>query len=132
MTEPESPINDATDDRIVKFTQFVEEETDYRVSLVDEHLGDLCWFALDGISVLIEDQEYEAEVDFNLSEDCVSIVIAEIMSEGSMIGKSRMVLDAKARKLEDIGDQALYEYEPSEQDLEPVYSQLRDIHSRVF
>lgn len=133
MVAEDSPINDASDERVFEFCEAVQEETEYRVSLVDEHLGDdLCWFALDGVPVPIDGEEFAAEVDFNLSEDGVSVVIAEIMSEGSMVGESRMVLDAEAMKIEDEGDQALYEYRPSEEDLEPLFSELVDVHSRVF
>jgi hypothetical protein len=132
MVSEDSPINDASDERIIEFAELVQEETEYRVSLVDEGLGDLCWFALDGVMVPIEEEEFDAEVDFNLSEDDVDIVVAEIMSEGSMIGRSRMILDAEATKLHNEGDQALYEYKPTKEDLEPLFSSLVDVHYRVF
>lgn len=118
---------------IDEFCGVVETETSHSVTFIDDGVGDLCWFGLDGIPLKIDGEEFESEVHFNLSRDSVDVVIAEMESDGPITGKRRLTLDAKAEKIEKIGEkQALYEYSPENQQVEPLLSQLREIHSRVF
>lgn len=126
VSDVESRIPDGTDERIVEFCTLVEEEVGNRVSLVDPMMeGTLCWFALD-IPLEFEGEEFEAELEVDLSEDDVRPVIAEI--ECAPDDNRREILEANASRL----DGHLFEYQPSENELDPLLTQLEDIHSRVF
>ncbi|WP_135827276.1 hypothetical protein [Halorussus ruber] len=132
MTDVASRIPDMADERVVEFCTLVEEELGNRVSTVDPLMEDcLCWFALDA-PIEFDGKEFTAELEMELTEDDIRLVIAEITCERPVDEDRREILEANAVLLDENGSDILFEYNPSEQEVGSLLSQLDDIHSRVF
>lgn len=75
---------EAEADKLEQFTERVEEETGHDI-WVDEELGeDLGWFFVE-TPLEFQGEEFDAEVDFNLSESDVSVLYAEITIDRSSV-----------------------------------------------
>ncbi|WP_254808461.1 hypothetical protein [Natronosalvus amylolyticus] len=132
MTDVESRIPDMADDRVVEFCTLVEEGIGNRVSTVDPMMEDcLCWFALHA-PLEFAGEEFDAEFEIELSENDVRLIVAEITCERPMEDDRREIIETSASLLDKMDDEFLFEYHPSAQEVEPILSQLEDIHSRVF
>jgi hypothetical protein len=123
-------MSEAEADKVERFTERVEQETGHEI-WVDEELGDdLGWFFVE-TPLEFQDEEFEAEVDFNLSESDVSVLYAEITIDPG--NKEReAILDEEADCLEPGADQALYEYYPDESEVGDVVDELREVHLEIF
>ena len=123
-------MSEAEADKIEQFTQRVEEETGHEI-WVDEELGeDLGWFFIE-TNLEFQEEEFEAEVDFDLSESDISVLYAEITIDRS--DKDReAILDEEADGIDWGDDYALYEYYPDESEVGDVVDELRDVHSEVY
>ena len=123
-------MSEAEADKVERFTERVEDETGHDI-WVDEELGDdLGWFFVE-TPLEFQGEEFEAEVDFNLSESDVSVLYAEITIDRSN-EEREAILDEETECLEWGEDQALYEYYPDESEVGEVVDELRDVHSEIF
>jgi len=123
-------MSEAEADKVERFTERVEDETGHDI-WVDEELGDdLGWFFVE-TPLEFQGEEFEAEVDFNLSESDVSVLYAEITIDRSN-EEREAILDEETERLEWGEDQALYEYYPDESEVGEVVDELRDVHSEIF
>lgn len=132
MTDVASRIPDMADERVVEFCKLAEDETGNRVSTVDPLMDDcLCWFALD-TPIEFEGEEFGAELEMELTEDDVRLVIAEITIERPVDDDRREILESNAILLSENDSDILFEYQPSEEEVGSLLSQLDEVHSRVF
>lgn len=123
-------MSEAEADKVERFTERVEEETGHDI-WVDEALGDdLGWFFVE-TPLEFQGEEFEAEVDFNLSESDVSVLYAEITIDRSN-EEREAILDEEAERIDWGEDQALYEYYPDESEVGEVVDELREVHSEIF
>jgi len=113
-------------ENVERFTERVEEETDYEI-WVDRELGDdLGWFFVD-TEIELQGESFDAEVDFNLSESDVTLLYAEITIDPDDEA-ARRILEAEADRLES----GLYDYYPDESEVEEVVEELRSVHSEIY
>jgi hypothetical protein len=123
-------MSEAEADKVERFTERVEEETGHEI-WVDEELGDdLGWFFVE-TPLEFQGEEFNAEVDFNLSESDVSVLYAEITIDPSNEVRE-VILEEETDCLEPGDDQALYEYYPDESEVGEVADELREVHSEIF
>ncbi len=123
-------MSEAEADKIEQFTQRVEEETGHEI-WVDEELGeDIGWFFIE-TELEFQEEEFEAEVDFDLSESDISVLYAEITIDRS--DKDReAILDEEADRIDWGDDYALYEYYPDESEVGDIVDELRDVHLEIY
>lgn len=117
-------------DKVDRFTKRVEEETGHEIWVDEELSDDLGWFFVE-TPLEFQGEEFDAEVDFNLSESDVSVLYAEITIDPSN-EEREAILEEEADCLEQGDDQALYEYYPDESEIGEVVDELREVHSEIF
>jgi hypothetical protein len=123
-------MSEAEADKVERFTERVEEETGHEI-WVDEEVGDdLGWFFVE-TPLEFQGEEFEAEVDFNLSESDVSVLYAEITIDRSN-EEREAILDEEAERIDWGEDYALYEYYLKESEVGEVVDELREVHSEIF
>lgn len=116
--------------RAEAFADRVETELDVEVNLAEE-LGDaLGWFSIEVVLVHGE-EEFPAEVDFELSEEGVEILYAEITVDMAATERRAVLHDIGERLIGAEGEET-YRYEPSEEELGPLVDDLERIHADVF
>jgi len=114
------------EDKIERFAERAEAETGHEI-WVDTHCGDdLGWFFVE-TPLELQGVEFEAKVDFNLSESDVSMLYAEITLDPTD-EKREAILDEVATCL----GGALYEYHPDESEVGDVVEELRKAHSEIY
>ncbi|WP_418284881.1 hypothetical protein [Halorubrum sp. DTA46] len=97
---------------------------------VDEELGnDLGWFMVE-TEMELQEETFEAEVDFNLSESGVSLLYAEITIDPSDVAR-KSILEEEATILDRGDDYALYEYYPEENEIDDLLKDLNEVCSRT-
>lgn len=117
------------DDDLERFREEVEENTGQEIH-PDPFMGDnICWFFLD-IPLELNGETFEAEVDFDLSEEEVKPLSAEIYVESGTEREEK--LSEVANQIEDDGDRVLYEYYIDEGEVEEVMADLREAHANVY
>jgi len=122
---PEPTYNDTLE----QFRGLVEEKTGQEIH-PDTEMGDhLCWFFLD-VSLELNGETFDAEVDFDLSEEEVEPLYAEIYVERNSEREETLSEVATRIGLDD--NKALYEYFIGEGEVEDVMSDLRESHAEVY
>lgn len=123
-------MSEAEADKVERFTERFEEETGHEI-WVDEELGDdLGWFFVE-TPLEFHGEEFDAEVDFNLSKSDVSVLYAEITIDPSN-EEREAILEEEADCLEPGDDHALYEYYPDKSEVGEVVDELREVHLEIF
>lgn len=117
-------------EQVTEFIERIEAELGYEVDLAEELGEDLGWFSLD-LLLVCEGEEFEGAVDFNLSESGIEPLYAEI-AVGLAETERRTILSSIGERLIAAGDQEEYQYEPTEEELQPLLGDLRDIHADIF
>ncbi|ADD03841.1 uncharacterized protein Nmag_0249 [Natrialba magadii ATCC 43099] len=121
---------EATDERLDQFLRLVEEETGEE-PLPDPYIGDICWFMIH-YPIEFQGETFTAEFDMNLSEDDVTPQWGEILID-IPDEEQEAILDAEADKIEySEGDEALYEFPASEDQIPELMEDLRKVHAEVY
>jgi len=116
------------DEQLERFRELVEEKIGQEIH-PDTAVGDhICWFFLD-LSLELNGETIEAEVDFDLSEEEVEPLYAEIYVERD--SRKEEILSEVGTHLEE-GDEVLYEYHLDEGEIEGVMADLREAHAEVY
>ncbi|WP_336036648.1 hypothetical protein [Halobacterium yunchengense] len=116
------------DEDLERFRESVEEKVGQEIH-PDTAMGDhICWFFLN-IPVELNGETFDAEVDFDLSEDGVEPMYAEIYVESGTDREEK--LSEVGTRLE-AGDEALYEYYLDEDEVGDVMADLREAHAEVY
>lgn len=114
---------------VAKFEDAVEEETGHDI-WVDQHVGDdLGWFFVDS-KLDFQGETFDAELDFNLSEEDISLLYAEITIDDN--DERQSTLEEETSLLDSGGDDLLYEYYPEESEVQELVDELREVHERTF
>jgi hypothetical protein len=117
------------DEQLEQFRELVEEKTGQEIH-PDTEIGDhICWFFLELPLELNGETFDDAEVDFELSEEKVEPLYAEIYVESDT--NREETLSEVGTRLEG-GDEALYEYYLDEGEIEGVMADLREAHAEVY
>ncbi|TYT60871.1 hypothetical protein [Natrialba swarupiae] len=117
------------DDRLEQFRELVEEKTGQEI-YPDTGVGDgIGWFMLD-ISLELNGKAFDADVDFDLSEDEVEPLYAEIYVERE--SKREETLSKLATRIDLDDNKALYEYYLDEDEVEDIIADLREAHAEVY
>ncbi|MCW8172745.1 hypothetical protein D8S78_12540 [Natrialba swarupiae] len=96
----------------------------------DTGVGDgIGWFMLD-ISLELNGKAFDADVDFDLSEDEVEPLYAEIYVERE--SKREETLSKLATRIDLDDNKALYEYYLDEDEVEDIIADLREAHAEVY
>lgn len=123
------PESRSMSDKVDEFEDAVEEETEHDI-WVDQHMGDdIGWFFVDS-ELEFQGETFDAELDFNLSEEDISVLYAEITIDDEDERKS--ILEEETSLLDAGGDDLLYEYYPEENEVQDLVDGLREVHSGVF
>lgn len=119
-----------TDEQLDQFLQLVEEETGEE-PLPDPHIGDICWFMIYH-PIEFQGETFRAEFDINLSEDGVTPQWGEIRID-LPDEESEAILDNVADRIEySEGEDALYEFPASEDQIPNLLEDLREAHTEVY
>jgi hypothetical protein len=113
-----------------EFADRIEAELGYEVDLAEELGEDLGWFCLELILVC-EGEEFEGDVDFNLTESGVEPLYAEITVPLAETER-RAILHAIGERIISAEGEETYKYEPTDEELAPLLEDLHEIHSEVF
>jgi hypothetical protein len=112
------------------FADRVEAELGYEVDLAEELGEELGWFSLP-LVLVHGDEEFEADVDFELSEEGIEILYAEIELELAETER-RDLLHRIGKQLLITETHEEFRYEPTEEELAPLLADLDRIHDDVF
>lgn len=112
------------------FVDRVEEKLGYEVDYAPELGDELGWFCLE-LLLVADGEEFEGDVDFELSESGVELLYAEI-TVGLEEVERRGVLNAIGERLISAEHEETYRYEPDEAEFESLLADLREIHDAVF
>lgn len=117
------------DDQLEQFRELVEEKVGQDIH-PDTEMGDnICWFFL-VVPLELNDETFDAEVDFDLSEERVKPMYAEIYVES---GTDREEKLSDAGNQIGGGDETLYEYFIDDNsEVEGVMTDLREAHAEVY
>lgn len=113
-----------------EFADRIEAELGYEVDLAEELGEDLGWFCLELILVC-EGEEYEGDVDFNITESGVEPLYAEITVPLAETER-RAILHAIGERIISAEGEETYKYEPTDEELAPLLEDLHEIHAEVF
>lgn len=116
------------DEDLERFRELVEEKTGQEIHPDTEMGDDICWFFLN-VPLTLNGETFDAEVDFDLSEDDVEPLYAEIYVKSDTDREE--ILSEVGTRLEG-GDEALYEFYLDEGDIEGVLADLREAHAEVY
>ena len=112
-----------------EFETEAEAETGQEI-WVDQHMGDdIGWFFVDS-ELEFQGESFDAELDFNLSEEDISLLYAEITIDDD--DERQSILEEETSLLDAGGDELLYEYYPEESEVEGLVDDLRAAHSAAF
>ncbi|MGQ3411841.1 hypothetical protein ACT4ML_06215 [Natrinema sp. LN54] len=119
-----------TDEQLNQFCRLVEEETGEE-PLPDPYIGDICWVMIHH-PIDFHGETFTAEFDINLSEDGVTPQWGEIRID--LPDEEReAILEAVAGRLEySEGDEALYEFSASEDQIPELMEDLRKVHTEIY
>ncbi|MFC6755860.1 MULTISPECIES: hypothetical protein [Haloarcula] len=106
-----------------EFEAAVEEAIGQEIWVDDSVGDDLGWFFVE-TELEFQGETFDAEVDFNLSEDDITVLYAEIPIDS----EREAILEEETQPL----DGELREYYPEENELGDLVPQLRDVHDDVF
>jgi hypothetical protein len=116
------------DEKLEQFRELVEEKTEQQIH-PDTEIGDhICWFFLN-VPLKLKGETFDAEIDFELSEEEVEPLYAEIYVESDTDREE--VLSEVGTRLEG-GDEVLYEYYIDEDEIEDLMADLREAHAEVY
>lgn len=113
-----------------QFVARVEDELGYDVDYAPELGENLGWFCLE-LVLVAQGEEFEGDVDFELSGDGVEPLYAEITVPLAETER-RGVLTAIGERIIAAEDEETYQYEPDEDELAPLLEDLQAIHADVF
>jgi len=116
--------------RAAEFVDRVEGELGYDVEYAPELGDELGWFCLE-LALVAEGEEFDGDVDFELSESGIELLYAEIAVEIEDVER-REILHRIAERLVAAEGEETYRYDPEEAEFEPLLDELRDIHADVF
>lgn len=122
----------STDENAIEeFCTRVEEETG-KEALPDPSLGDdLGWFMIHS-PVEFQGETFVAEFDINLSEEDVALQWGEIWIDIPDEDREAILDDVASRIDWAEGEEALYEYRASEDQVPELMQSLRKIHMELF
>lgn len=123
-------MTDDADPRASAFVERVEERLGYDVDFAPELGEELGWFSLD-LLFEIRGEEFEARTDFELSESGIEVLYSEIAVDEAAVERREILLEVGER-LVNVGGEEEFRYEPTEAELGPLLSDLREIHAAVF
>jgi hypothetical protein len=117
------------DEKLERFRELVEEKTGQEI-YPDTEVGDgIGWFILE-IPLQLNGESFDADVDFDLSEDGVETLYAEIYVERD--SEREETLSEVATRIDLDDNKALYEYYLDEGEVNDVIDDLREAHSEVY
>lgn len=117
------------DEQLEQFRELVEEKTE-QVIYPDTELGDgICWFFLD-VPLKLNGETFDAEVDFDLSEDEVKPMYAEIHVEQG--GEREEILSEVGTRIEGGDDECLYECYLERDEVGGMMADLQEAHAEAY
>lgn len=121
---------EVNDDQLDQFLQRVEEETG-KEPLPDPYIGDICWFMIHH-RIKFQGETFTAEFDMNLSEEDVTPQWGEILID-IPDEERETILDDETDRIEyRKGDEALYEFPASEEQIPELMEDLRMVHAEFY
>lgn len=124
-------MSDAPDDnKLDEFCKQVAAELETE-PLPDPHLGDICWLLIEH-PVEFQGETFDAEFDVNLSETSVSLEWGEILIDLPGDERGAILQDEASRIDWEEGEEALYEFNASEDQVPEMMETLRRIHADVY
>jgi hypothetical protein len=118
------------DDRLATFCETVEAELGTE-PLPDPHIGDICWLLIE-YPIEFQGVTFEAEFDVNLSEDAVSLQWGEVLIDLPNKEREGILQDEASRIGGKDGEEALYEFNASEDQVPKLMDTLRTVHADVY
>jgi hypothetical protein len=125
MTDVTEPDGQARE-----FIERVERELGYEVDF-DPRLGSgLGWFCLE-LVLVAEGEEFEGDVDFELTEESVEPLYAEITVDIEQTER-RQILTRIGERIITTETTETFNYDPDPEELQPLVGDLRELHATVF
>ena len=116
------------DDDLEQFRELLEEKIGQTIH-PDTEMGDnICWFFLN-VPLQLNGAMFDAEVDFDLSENKVTPMYAEIYVES---GTDREEILSKVGTRLEGGNEVLYEYHLDEDEIGDMMADIRETHTEVY
>lgn len=118
------------DEKLNTFCETVEDGLGTE-PLLDPGLGDICWLLIEH-PVEFQGETFEAEFDVNVSEEGVDLEWGEILID--LPDEEReAILREEASRIDGIdGEEALYEFKASEDQVPELMNTLRTVHADVY
>lgn len=113
------------DSQLDEYLNRIEEQGVEPVS-IDPLMGDHGIFAVE-TEVTIDDETFTGEVDYAIEDDGIRVFFLEIYLDED--DERKPVLDESSA---DEIDKLLYEYKPSEDEIEDTVEVLREVHTEVY
>lgn len=118
-----------SDDKLDSFLQKINERGVEPLA-IDPRAGANGIFAVEATIEINGEQFESVEVDYEVMEDQIGWYFAEIYIEED--DERKPVLDSSDADLIDTTGQLLYEYKPSEDEIEETLNILREVYSEVY
>lgn len=119
------------EEKLNEFRERVEEETGEE-PLPDPNLGDdICWFMIH-YPIEFQGETFRAEFDINLSEDGVTPQWGEIRIDLPDEEREAILDDVAGQIGYSEGEEALYEFRASEDQIPDLMDSLRKVHEEVY